>query len=536
MPSTWFATICRLMVLSGLFWCGVSQAKPGLPAQFTLTEIRVEGNTVLPKVAVERAIYPHLGPGKSEADMLAARDALAAAYEAAGYLSVTVRPISWTPQARDAFMFTFAVTEARIERVKVKGAKYNLPSDIRAEAASIAPGTVPHFPSLQADLARLQRRADMSVTPILRPGRNPGRMEVELQVEDELPLHGAVELSNRQSADTSARRLEASIHYDNLWQAQHSLGFRFINSPLDPNQVEVYSLVYGAPVGDAGRRLSVFAVQSNSDVITAQDFGSQGKGVTLGLRYSIPLPARNSGLFHSFTAGIDYKHLKETSGLAGADKSDKPVIYMPLALQYNGMLPGPARTWTFGTGATIGLRGLNENVINCDGIARVDQFECRRAGAKRNFMAGRFDLGLRQAIGNWRLQASLDTQFASGPLISSEQFSVGGRDSVRGYLEAEALGDDGARLGVQLSTPRVTPAAWPVAVNALAFYDAGWVHTQEALPGQISTTVLASVGVGLRAKAGKAMTAALDFARTLRQGLRTDKDASRLHVSVGMEF
>jgi len=536
MPRTWFATVCRLMLCSGCCLWGVAQAQSGLPERFTLTEIRVEGNTVLPRLTVEQAIYPHLGPDKREADMLAARDALAAAYEAAGYLSVVVRPRTITQQGKDAFMFTFEVTEATVERVKVKGAQYNLPSDIRAEAGSIAPGTVPHFPSLQDDLGRLQRRADMSVTPILRPGRNPGRMEVELQVEDALPLHGSLELSNRQSADTSARRLEASLRYDNLWQAQHSLGFRFINSPLDPNQVEVYSLVYGAPVGNAGQRLSLFAVQSNSDVITAQEFGSQGNGMTVGLRYSIPLPARNSGLFHSLTAGFDYKHLKETSGLAGADTSDKPVIYMPLALQYNGMLPGAEQTWTFGAGATLGMRGFNENKVDCDGIAEVDQFECRRAGASRNFVAGRFDLGLRQSIGEWRLQASLDTQFASGPLISSEQFAVGGRDSVRGYLEAEALGDDGARLGLQLTTPRLSPTEWPVVVNALAFYDAGWVHTQEALPGQVSNTVLASMGVGLRARAGKTLSAALDFARTLREGLRTEKDASRLHVTVGMDF
>ncbi|WP_227816850.1 ShlB/FhaC/HecB family hemolysin secretion/activation protein [Nitrogeniibacter aestuarii] len=529
--ATWLRHVCALV----FFWSALSLAQ-GLPERFILTEIQVKGNTVLPQTTVERAIYPFLGPDKSEADMLAARDALAAAYEAEGYLSVQVRPVAWTQQARDAFLFTFEVTEASIERVRVKGAEYNLPSEIRAEAESIAPGKVPHFPSLQEDLGRLQRRADMSVTPVLRPGRDPGRMEVELQVEDTLPLHGSIELSNRQSADTSARRLEAAVRYDNLWQAQHSIGLRFINSPLDTDQVEVYSLVYGMPLGGQGRRLTVFAVESNSNVVTAQDFGSQGNGITVGLRYSIELPARQSGLFHSVSAGIDYKHLKETSGLVGADRSDKPVIYMPLALQYNAALPGGDRTWVFGVGSTIGLRGLTDNNVDCDGIATVDQFECRRAGANRNFMTGRVDLGIRQSLGQWRLNADLASQFASGPLISSEQFAVGGVDSVRGYLEAEALGDDGARLGLQLTSPGFAPKAWPLAVNALAFYETGWVHVQESLDGQVENQVLAGVGVGLRAKAGKFLSATMDYAHALRDGPQTRKGDDRLHVSVGLEF
>lgn len=514
---------------------GMAGAQAGLPAQFTLTEIQVKGNTVLDRLQVERAIYPHLGPDRGEADMLAARAALLAAYEEAGYLSVSLRTLI-TRQAKDAFMFTFEVTEGQVERVKVKGARFNLPSDIRAEAGSLATGKVLHYPALQQDLARLQRRADMSVTPILRAGRNPGRMEVELQVEDSLPLHGSIELSNRQSADTSARRLEAALRYDNLWQLQHSLGLRFINSPLDSDQVEVYSLVYGLPLGGPGRRLTVYAVQSDSNVITAQDYGSQGKGNTLGLRYSLELPAGRSGLFHTLTAGIDYKHLRETSGLVGADQSDKPVTYTPLALQYNALLSGATQTWTFALGSTIGLRGLGENTVDCDGIATVDQFECRRAGARRNFLATDYRIGLRQRLGAWRVDAQLDGQLASGPLISSEQYAIGGRDSVRGYLEAEALGDDGARFGIELGTPVLTPADWPLALNALAFYETGWVHTQQALPGQVSDQVLAAVGVGLRARAARGLTAAMDYAHALRAGPRTGKGADRLHVSLGFEF
>ena len=43
----------------------------------------------------------------------------------------------------------------------------------------------------------------------------------------------------------------------------------------------------------------------------------------------------------------------------------------------------------------------------------------------------------------FQLFGKMQGQVADQPLVSSEQFSVGGLDTVRGYLESEALGDNG---------------------------------------------------------------------------------------------
>lgn len=40
--------------------------------------------------AVERAVYPFMGPGRTEADVEGARAALQAAFEGAGYVAVSV--------------------------------------------------------------------------------------------------------------------------------------------------------------------------------------------------------------------------------------------------------------------------------------------------------------------------------------------------------------------------------------------------------------------------------------------------------------
>src|SRR5215470_10609469 len=57
---------------------------------FDILEYRVEGNSVLPKLAIERAVYPHLGEKKRIADVEKARVALEKAYHDAGYATVVV--------------------------------------------------------------------------------------------------------------------------------------------------------------------------------------------------------------------------------------------------------------------------------------------------------------------------------------------------------------------------------------------------------------------------------------------------------------
>ena len=48
-------------------------------------------------------------------------------------------------------------------------------------------------------------------SPELKPGVEPGTVDIDLNVKDKLPLHGSVELNNRYSADTTKLRLNANL-------------------------------------------------------------------------------------------------------------------------------------------------------------------------------------------------------------------------------------------------------------------------------------------------------------------------------------
>jgi len=512
-----------------------TSAAPATPAASAvqtvdLLEFVVEGNSVLPQIEIERAVYPLLGPGRTAADIEKARAALEAAYQQAGYLSVGVVV---PPQTVQDGVVRLQVVEGKVDRLKVSGNRYTLRSQLRAEVPELAAGNIPHFPTMQAELAEAGRSPDRRVTPLLRPGTRPGTMEVELAVEDELPLHGNIELNNRKSPDTSDTRLEAGIRYDNLFQRHHSAGLNYVVSPEKTSEVSVLSAYYSLPTAP-GRSLSAFVQYSNNDLATAIGSTVVGKGVTAGLRYSITLPAPPgvAGFFHSLSLGADFKNLEETQNVLALDRKESPLRYTPLVAQYTAAQF--ADDGDLGGNLGIVVNPGRSRDVDCQGF-RLDQFECRRFGARAGFGILRGDLSVTLRQWNWEFLGKFDFQATGDPLVSPEQFIAGGIDNVRGYLEGEAAGDSGWRLRLEAKSPSLLElGATPL--RGLIFFEGADLRVNDALPGQDARFHLAGAGLGLRLKKTHGLQFALDLAQALRDGPRTERGKARLHVRLGYEF
>jgi hemolysin activation/secretion protein len=125
------------------------------------------------------------------------------------------------------------------------------------------------------------------------------------------------------------------------------------------------------------------------------------------------------------------------------------------------------------------------------------------------------------------LFARLDGQLASGPLISNEQFTAGGADSVRGYYEAEQAGDDGARGSLELRGPQMASGNFSD-LRPLMFLEGAHLRVREALPAQTPSFNLASTGLGLRVQAWKNFTMGLDVAWPLKDTSYTQAGKARL--------
>lgn len=511
-----------------------ASAKPAeaTPA-FAVYEYAVEGNTVLPVAAVEKAVTPFLGEGKTFADVDGARAALEKTYQDAGYLSVFV---DLPEQAVGDGVIRLVVLEGRIERLAVTGSRYYSQGYIRQQVPELAEGKVPNFNVVQAQLAVVNRTEDRRVQPVLRPGHDNGTVEAELQVTDKLPVHGTVELNNNHAQYTKPWRLQASARYDNLFQGDHSLSMTAIVAPQDVNESKVLMLDYSMPEpdGDAWRMSALF---SDSSIQALSAATVIGKGFELGLHRQWALPASGNWL-HNLTASVAYKDTKERT-LVGSDQLATPIRYVPFGLDYGGSFAHEdGGLSTLSASMTYGFRQLLRRRQDCADLGENDQFACKRNNADGGFAYLRLDGRHTQPLGRWQVDYRLAVQMSSQPLIGAEQFAIGGPGSVRGYLSAEALGDHGVVSSLEVRTPNlVTPGWWNIEeLRTYAFVDAGLVRTIYAAQGQAARQGLGSVGVGLKLRATKALNLTLDLADPFKTGTATGIHDPRLHMALSLDF
>lgn len=459
---------------------------------------------MLPEIDLDEAIYPFLGPNKTADDVEKARAALEKAYHDKGYQTVSVSVPQQNAQAK---VISLKVTELKVGRLRVKNSRYFDLDKIKDRAASLKEGTVPNFTDVTKDIVALNQWPDRRVTPALRAGVTPGTVDVDLNVEDKVPLHASVELNNRQSPNTTPLRINSTVHYDNVWQRGDSFSFSYQVAPQRPKDAEVFSGSYLARVQDVDwLNVLFYAVKSSSDVATIGGTNIVGPGQIFGSRAVMTLPTREN-FFHTLSVGLDYKHFEQTVKL-GVDGFASPVTYYPVVASYGATFQNDKFTTQLNAGVTYNLRTLSSDPTD---------FDNKRYAASASFIHLNSDLSHTQELPEgFQLYGKVQGQVADGPLVSSEQLSVGGLDTVRGYLESEVLGDNGIVGNVELRSPNVgdllqkqikdeTGQGTPrfTTFNEWRFFgfaDAGTVSVLNPLPEQQSKFDVWSYGIGTRFK------------------------------------
>lgn len=490
-------------------------ALPAATPHFDVGEYRVLGNTLLSNRQIEGVLYARLGPGKTFADVEKARKALEDAYHALGYGTVFV---DIPPQVVDSGVVRLHVTEGRLDQRTVSGARYFSEQQILSGLPGTQPGSVPNLIDLQRELNTLNTQTpDRAVVPVLKAGPVPGTMDLNLQVSDRLPLHGSLEINNQYTPDTEPLRVTGSLNYSNLFADLDSVAIQYTTAPQKPSEVGVFNIGYAFhPVGQ-GIRPSLSFTNSSSDVATLGTLGVLGKGQMIGGRLNLPL-LQQPGDLQSVTLGLDYKHFHNTISLLSTPAVIEPISYLNLSATYAGVWQSVTpsgslrRSGSLDVMADVGPRGFANSAVDFDNnryLGRGNYAYLHADGSFTQPLPGRLLLVLR-ATG----QAALE------PLVVYEQQSFTGADGVRGYLEAEVLGDTGIKGTVQVQSLPIAHkgSQWG---DAFVFFDAAHSHTIDALPGEPGVTMLRSWGAGLDVLPGHRVTGALTVADPLLPGPRT---------------
>lgn len=473
-------------------------------ATFDIHAFQVRGNELLVPDAVERAVYPFMGPGRTEADVESARAALQQAFEDAGYVAVSV----FIPeQSVTGGVLQLEVQPQAIGQVVVEGTADT--DAVLAQAPSLTPGRTPNITEFQRDVIAMNQRPNRRVTPELRAGVAPGTLDVVLTVEESSAAHASVEINNFSSAATSKLRVSGTLRYDDMWGRGDSLSFTSQTAPRRPEDGTVLSANYLMRLGQ-GTQLMLYGVHSDSDIAVIGGTSVVGRGNIVGARLIRSLGA-SEGFYHALTVGVDWKDFQEDLRL-GADTDRAPIEYFPATLSWRGDWSGEGRSSNVTLTGIFGLRGLGDDKA---------AFEYKRYRSRDSFFAIKLDAGHNEELpGGGQIEGRFTSQWSGSPLISNEGFSLGGMQTVRGYFESEALGDYGFAYQLELRTldlaARLGP--FPGEIRLHSFWDMGWGGIHEPLLGQDSRFRLMSAGGGVRVRLFDYFNGAIDVGAPLISG------------------
>ncbi|GJI94386.1 hypothetical protein RugamoR57_11040 [Duganella caerulea] len=508
-------------------WAADQPPAEGTPIRFEIARFEVKGNTLLPQAQVDALLAKFTGKERDFGDVQRALEALEAVYHQRGYNVVT---IELPEQELNRGVVQLRVVETRIGRIQVKNNRYFDENNIRHSLPALQEGRTPDLKAVSANLKQGNESPAKEVTLKLQSGELDDEVDAILDVKDQTPWKGMVNIDNTGTQQTGKTHVGFILQNANLFNRDHLASLQYTTSAEEPGRVKVYGAGYHIPLYALGDSLDFFASYSNVDSGTvsagAVNLAVSGKGAVYGARYNQSL-AKRGELEAKLSYGVDYKAFKNSVQLLGQELGNDVTVH-PLSVSYQATLP-------LKQGEVSGQLTLLRNV---SGGSKGDQhaFTLARDGAKADYTMLRLAGSVTRALANdWQLRAIVNGQYTTDALIPGEQFGAGGATSVRGFIEREISNDSGLGVNLEAYTPNVcSHAGWNC--RLLGFYDAAYVKRNHALPGELTSTSIASAGVGARFVLSTYANLQLDFGHVVRAGNTGRDNASRLHLRLGLAY
>ncbi len=327
----------------------------------------------------------------------------------------------------------------------------------------------------------------------LMPAVALGQSELDVQIEESFPLHFGLSLNNRRPPAIGGSRLELVLLHENLTGFSDPLNIRYTVLQGDIEDLQFaeaddFSIDYARPLNASDTTLLIGFDRSDSLQIEEpfQDLNitSETDSAYLGVRQPL---YRTANMELAFFATLNVQ--ENTTYLLG-----QPFSFSP------GARNGVSQDSVVRFGPEFFLRTTKE------ALALRSQFSIGLPifGATENpgdIPDGQFFAWLGQAQYVRRLtendiQLILrgNLQIAADPLLSIEQFAVGGFDTVRGYRENQIVRDSGFSFTTQLNVPIYQTSSRSTILQLAPFFDigGGWNYDD---PHDQQT--ICSIGIGL---------------------------------------
>lgn len=515
---------CLLAFFGFSFAALAQQAGP----KFEITRFEVTGNTLLPAEEASGAVAPFAGANKDFGDVRGAAAALETAYRARGYGVVQVD----VPQQEVAGgVVRLRVVEPRVGKVPVEGNVAFDADNVRRSLPAVKEGSTPNTDDVARNLQLANENPYKQTTVLLRAGVSEGVVDVGVRVADEKPWRVYATLDNTGTDSTGNWRSGVGFQHTNFFDQDHTFTAQYITSPSHMSKVSIYGAGYKIPLYRWNSSLELIAGHSNVDSgKLAGLFNVAGSGTVGAVRWNW-IPRRWGEVEQKISFGIDYRAFRNQVLFEGESVVPNVTVH-PASLTYTGVRRGASSELTFYGSVLANIAGGRNG--------RQADFEASRTDATSHYKMLRYGLNYIQQLGaDFQARIAFNGQYTGNALVSGEQYGIGGPDTVRGYLVREISNDRGNSAQLELYSPELARGlglADAHRLRLLAFFDAGSVKRNHALPDEKKHDSLSSFGGGVRWNYAKQASLRFDLAHLRQNGSERDKGGLWASVALFVGF
>ncbi|WP_238539235.1 ShlB/FhaC/HecB family hemolysin secretion/activation protein [Halomonas sp. KM-1] len=465
----------------------MAPAAPAVSGEATVTIPGVEftGVNVFTHEQLTSLIAHEIGRPLSFAELQEMARVIEQHYHDSGYRLVKV--VIPDQAFADGQHLKLAVFEGWLGNVEVEGNQRYSDSRVVQTLAAAGLQTSQAFTMEDAEraLTLLNRRSGIEVSSTLRPGQEAGSTDMLVDVRESNRVAGSVEVNNYGSKNSGEHRVVPSLKLPNVTGRGDELNFIGMHT-LDSGNAYFGYVAYQTPVNVVGTSVHAYASKGNVSIgreFKVLEIEGDSSSWGLGVSQDYVLSSRN---IINLEAWLEAQNLEQT--MLGFTTSDDRTRKLRFGASLDKSDIG---------GRTLASVNLHQGLGDTLGAMENDSaFSSRSyAGADNDFTKLTFDLiRLQRLSDRVLLMPRLSGQYAFDSVVASEQWSVGGFNSVLGHPSSAYSGDSGFTASLE---GRYALIQGDDRFQLLARADHGQVFIKTPFIDQDDSTDISGFGIGL---------------------------------------
>jgi len=466
---------------------------------FPVQSIQVEGSTVFEAEDFDPIVAPLEGQTATLEDLQRVADEITQLYLNEGYL--TSRAVVVDQVVEDGVV-RIQVVEGRVGEIQIEGTQRLNQGYVRDR---IELGTTPPLRTDRLEDQLRLLRADPLIENVeasLRAGEALGESILVVRVVEASSILFNAQVDNYSPPSVGSERFGFDLGTRNLTGIGDTLAISYDRTTRGGSNV--FETLYRAPINPMDGTIQARITIDRNEVVQEpfDEFDIEGETERYEISYRQPL--------------IRTPREELALSLGFAYRDGQTLAFDLIPISPGADVEGVTRTSVFRLGQDYVRRDVQGAwALRSQFSIGADLFDAtiNDSGPDARFFSWLGQAQRVQRIGDDHLLiAQLDLQLSPDPLLSSEQFVIGGGQSLRGFRQNVRAGDNGVRFSLEDRVTLVRNEAGIATFQLAPFLDLGAVWNDSDNVDLPDQTFLAGIGLGILWEILPDLDVRLDFA------------------------